>query len=144
MTTESARARGAGVHGIDHFMLEVPDLDEARRFVEAFGLRVEAGDDELRVRASGDHVWCRLRRADRKRLAYVSLGCFASDFAGIRERTLAAKVDLRAAPIAPVPTATPCKSWSRRRSCPMRRRRPDRVTLWPGNAGSWGARRLRA
>jgi catechol 2,3-dioxygenase-like lactoylglutathione lyase family enzyme len=102
MTTESARARGAGVHGIDHFMLEVPDLDEARRFVEAFGLRVEAGDDELRVRASGDHVWCRLRRADRKRLAYVSLGCFASDFAGIRERTLAAKVDLRAAPIAPV------------------------------------------
>jgi catechol 2,3-dioxygenase-like lactoylglutathione lyase family enzyme len=102
MITESARAPGAGVHGIDHFMLDVPDLDEARRFVESFGLRVETGDDELRVRASGDHVWCRLRGADRKRLAYVSLGCFASDFAGIRERARAAKVEVRAAPSTPV------------------------------------------
>ena len=90
MTVESATAPGTGVHGIDHFMLDVPDLDEAARFVGSFGLNVEAGGGELRVRASGDHIWCRLRRADRKRLGYVSFGCFERDFAAIRERARAA------------------------------------------------------
>ncbi len=102
MKTERTSSGLGGVHGIDHFMLDVPDLGEARRFVEAFGLRVEAGVDELRVRAGDDHVWCRLQRSDAKRLRYVSFGCFEPEFSGIRERALAANA-VRIAPAADLP-----------------------------------------
>ena len=34
------RAGALGVHSIDHFAVQVPDLAEARGFYEAFGLDV--------------------------------------------------------------------------------------------------------
>ncbi|WP_431824426.1 VOC family protein [Burkholderia sp. F1] len=77
----SERAR-FGIHSIDHFALDVPDLDEARRFLDAFGLDVDATPDRLLVRTSGnDHVWAQVRAGERKRLAYLALNCFAHDFA---------------------------------------------------------------
>ena len=43
MVPESATARRAGViavHSLDHFVFSVPDLDEAARFYDDFGLEV--------------------------------------------------------------------------------------------------------
>jgi catechol 2,3-dioxygenase-like lactoylglutathione lyase family enzyme len=77
----------AGIHSIDHFALAVPDLYEAGAFIEAFGLRVERCDRELRLRATAaDHVWGRIFQSARpgKHLEYVSLGCYSSDLDALR------------------------------------------------------------
>jgi len=38
---DPARADWHGVHSLDSFVFTVPDLEEARRFYEAFGLDVK-------------------------------------------------------------------------------------------------------
>lgn len=77
----------AAVHSIDHFALTVPDLHKALHFYEAFGLDVDVALDAQQLRASGsDHVWGRIVPGDRKCLAYLSLNCFAEDYAEIRDR----------------------------------------------------------
>lgn len=69
-----------GVHSIDHFTLAVPDLAEEARFLRAFGLEVEATQEGLLLRAGGSsHVWGKVIAGERKRLEYVSLGCYAQD-----------------------------------------------------------------
>lgn len=76
-----------GVHSIDHFALEVPDLVEEARFLTAFGLCVEAQADRLLLRAGDDpHVWGVVVPGPKKKLAYVSIGCYAQDLQGIREQ----------------------------------------------------------
>lgn len=68
------------VHSIDHFGLEVPDLEEARRFYETFGLEVKGDGDTLSLHTFGNpHRWGRLFRADTKRLHYLSFGIYAED-----------------------------------------------------------------
>lgn len=83
----------AAVHSIDHFALNVPDLDEATRFVTAFGLRAEAVGGGLALRADDDeHVWARLTEGPGKRLRYLALGCAASDLASLQARAETARV----------------------------------------------------
>jgi len=81
-----------GVHSINYFALEVPSHDEARRFFETFGLRVdcepESGALALRAAAS-EHVWGRLYKGKCKRMAYLSLYCFEDDYAGLAEQVRA-------------------------------------------------------
>lgn len=68
------------VHSIDHFGLEVPDLKEARRFYEAFGLEVKGDDDVLSLYTfENPHRWGQLFKADAKRLHYISFGIYAED-----------------------------------------------------------------
>ena len=75
----------AGIHSIDHFALTVPDLNEAERFLSAFGLRVERGNNLLRLRTTdSDHVWALLLRGPRKRFAYLAVGCYEADFETIK------------------------------------------------------------
>ncbi len=82
-----AKPARPGVHSIDHFALEVPDLALARRFFETFGLRVEEEADGLHLYASASaHRWGRLMKGPRKRLAYLSFNCFAEDFEALREQ----------------------------------------------------------
>lgn len=75
-----------GIHSINCFALEVPSYDEAMRFFETFGLRVERASESgaltLKTVAS-DHVWGRLYEGRRKRLAYCSLYCFQEDYTGL-------------------------------------------------------------
>ncbi|SMF49169.1 VOC family protein [Pseudogulbenkiania subflava] len=81
----------AGVHSIHSFGLFVPDIDEAKRFINAFGLSVEQRGNVLLVRVFGDdHVWLKVIQAERKALAYLSLGCYEDDFEQIRHQILAA------------------------------------------------------
>jgi catechol 2,3-dioxygenase-like lactoylglutathione lyase family enzyme len=80
-----------GVHSIDHFALEVPDLQAEEKFLTAFGLRVESAGDRLVLRTTdNDHVWGLVFQGGRKKLAYVSMGCYASDLGGIRAQVEAA------------------------------------------------------
>jgi hypothetical protein len=57
--SQGGRREGAlGVHSIDHFAIEVPDLEEARTFYTLFGLDVCDRDGGLDLYAKGDpHRW---------------------------------------------------------------------------------------
>lgn len=68
------------VHSIDHFGLEVPDLEAARRFYDAFGLDVRDEATDLALYTFGsDHCWGRLFKGPAKKLRYISFGIFAED-----------------------------------------------------------------
>lgn len=73
-----------GIHSIDHFALEVPSLPEAEAFFSSFGLRVAKRQQSLELSAQGhSHTWARIHEGARKRLAYLSLNCFAEEFEGL-------------------------------------------------------------
>ena len=80
-----------GVHSIDHFTLEVPDLALAKKFFDTFGLRVEEQQDGLHLHASAStHRWGRIVKGPRKRLAYLSLNCYEDEFEALRAQAKAA------------------------------------------------------
>jgi catechol 2,3-dioxygenase len=80
-------AREVGVHSLDHFALGVPDLAEARKFYDGFGLSVRDEDGALALYAQdGAHRWGALRQAPRRHLAWVSFGCHAEDLERIEAR----------------------------------------------------------
>src|SRR3954467_3107030 len=87
----TAKPSRPGVHSIDHFALEIPDLALARRFYETFGLRVEQKGEGLDIHASASpHRWGRLLPGTRKRLAYMAFNCHADDLEALREQARAA------------------------------------------------------
>ena len=61
MSTQSTTARREGVtavHSLDHFVFSVPDLDEAARFYDDFGLDVRHSGDKLHLHTAGHpHRW---------------------------------------------------------------------------------------
>ncbi|MBN9510685.1 MAG: VOC family protein [Alphaproteobacteria bacterium] len=81
------RADVLGVHSLDHFGLQVPDVAQAQRFYTTFGLDVaEAGDGIALGVAGGGHRWVQIRPGAAKRLRYLSFGAFADDVARFRAR----------------------------------------------------------
>lgn len=80
------RAGALGVHSIDHFALDVPDLGEARRFYELFGLDVRENAGSIELYTDGNpHRWATIRQGDGpKRLRYLSFGVFDEDFEAFR------------------------------------------------------------
>lgn len=75
------RADHLGVHSIDHFALEVPDLGEARRFYELFGLEVREKDGALELYTKDNpHRWATITQGEgAKRLRYLSFGIFEEE-----------------------------------------------------------------
>lgn len=74
-----------GVHSLDHFALEVPDLDEAARFFGAFGLSVRPEGNQLGTYTFGQpHRWATLIPGQKKRLHHLSFGVFANDLPRFR------------------------------------------------------------
>ena len=91
MSANKSKDNRPGVHSIDHFAIEVPDLDAGGRFFDCFGLRVENKSDGLHLYGSdSDHRWGRLIKGPRKRLAYLALNCYAGDLEPLREQAKAA------------------------------------------------------
>jgi len=83
------RAGALGVHSIDHFGLQVPDLVKARDFYEAFGLDVRETADGLELYTFGnDHCWGRIVEGPVKQLRYISFGLYDED-----EDALIARLD---------------------------------------------------
>lgn len=70
-----------GVHSIDHFALEVPDLAEARTFYTLFGLDVRDKDEAIELYARGHpHRWGIISAGGAgRRLRYVSFGIYDDD-----------------------------------------------------------------
>src|SRR5437899_1112800 len=98
MSTQSTTARREGVtavHSLDHFVFSVPDLDEAARFYDDFGLDVRRSGDKLHLHTAGHpHRWGTvLRGAGGKRLQYIEFGAYAEDFDALKGRL--AKLGIR-------------------------------------------------
>src|SRR5262245_55967877 len=76
-----------GVHSLDHFSLNVPDLAVAEKFYGSFGVDVEAESATLVLRTSGSkHTSGVIAEGPRKGLRYLSFGAFEDDFPRFRER----------------------------------------------------------
>lgn len=81
-----------GVHSLDRFVLTVPDLAEAQRFYDAFGLKLKSVDGRVDLYTHGHpHRWASLYQGgDRKKLQYLRFACFPEDLAPIRKNLKAA------------------------------------------------------
>ena len=76
-----------GVHSLDHFCLQVPDIAVAEDFYKAFGLSLSARGNQLSLLTDGSaHPWGVLTEGPHKRLSYISFGAFEEDFEGLRGR----------------------------------------------------------
>lgn len=86
------RAALHSVHSLDAFVFTVPDLDEAARFYEAFGLEPKREGDRLDLYTVGHpHAWGSLYKGQgqggvKKKLQYLRFACFAEDFDAIAAR----------------------------------------------------------
>ena len=102
------RAGALGVHSIDHFGLQVPDLKVAKDFYDAFGLDVRETGGGLELYTFGNaHCWGRIFEGPVKQLRYISFGIYAED-----EDAMAAHLEARGASrIEPVPGALEGGTW---------------------------------
>lgn len=83
-----------GVHSLDHFAMTVPNLGEARRFFETFGLDVKEQEGALELHTFGSHhMWARLQIGPSKRLHYLSFAAYAEELPHFEERLDALGVD---------------------------------------------------
>ena len=70
-----------GVHSLDHFVLNVPDLAVAKSFYEDFGLVVKEENGGLGLYTDGhSHCWARIAQADKKALSKLCFACFEDDY----------------------------------------------------------------
>src|ERR1700761_3696879 len=76
------------VHSVDHVAFAVPDLNEAQKFYEAFGLDVKPTPAGLEIHAAGrpQHCWMKISAGPTKRLSYLSFGIFPDDLPRFREK----------------------------------------------------------
>jgi catechol 2,3-dioxygenase len=76
-----------GVHSVDHFSLNVPDLSVADHFYKSFGMDVQAESEKLVLRTKGrDHAWATINEGPQKSLRYISFGAYEEDFPRFRQR----------------------------------------------------------
>jgi len=97
MADNASTARGLGVHSLDHFGLAVPDVNDARKFYGGFGLDVREENGALGLYGGG-HRWGVVQAAPRRRLAWVSFGCYAEDLSRLEERLRAQRIETMVAP----------------------------------------------
>lgn len=85
-STAGRRANVLGIHSIDHFAVEVPELEDARRFYTLFGLDVRDKDGRLELYTRGNpHRWAIISQGgDARRLRYLSFGVYPDDMAAFR------------------------------------------------------------
>ena len=76
-----------GIHSIDHFAIQVPDLEVARSFYDDFGLDVREEGNELGLYVQGQaHRCARVTAGAAKRLSYISFGAYADDMPRFEQR----------------------------------------------------------
>src|SRR5437762_7611007 len=76
------------VHSVDEFAIGVPDLAEAERFYDAFGLRVRHEGDALGLYTQGHpHRWGRVYGGlPRKKLLWLTFGAYEQDVPDLRRQ----------------------------------------------------------
>ena len=88
-----------GIHSVNHFVLAVPDLKEAERFHQAFGLDVVNHRSGYAVRTEGiDHDWGFFVQGSRKQLQHLSFGVFDEDFQRFKLHLEAKGIELLSPP----------------------------------------------
>jgi len=103
------KRKGAlGVHSIDHFGLQVPDLAVAQDFYTAFGLDVRETDAGLELYTFGhSQCWARIVKGPVKQLRYISFGVYEED-----EAPLLARLDENGVTRTEAPEKAPeCGAW---------------------------------
>lgn len=76
-----------GVHSLDQFVLQVPDLKVAENFYTRFGLDISTAGNALSVKTFGhDQRWGSVVEGRNKRLHHLSFGCFADDLPNLKAR----------------------------------------------------------
>src|SRR6516165_9487992 len=84
-----------GVHSLDHFALQVPDLAAAERFYTSFGLDVCLDGNALVLQTFGqDQRWGIVVEGRGKRLHHISFACYSGDLEALKRRAEAAGVRL--------------------------------------------------
>jgi len=83
------RVGAIGAHSVNRFVYSVPDVVEAQRFYDAFGLNTRRIDDRLDLHTFGHpHCWGSLfANGKRKRLEYLSFGIYEEDQDSFARRT---------------------------------------------------------
>jgi catechol 2,3-dioxygenase-like lactoylglutathione lyase family enzyme len=89
------------VHSVNRFVFTIPDLDDAERFYEAFGLDVRKVGRRLDLYTYGHpHCWGSVHaNGEPKKLAYVSYGIFAGDLESFRRRIKKLGLECRSHPL---------------------------------------------
>lgn len=87
----SRRPGVLAVHSVHRFVYTVPDLDEAERFYEAFGLATRRDGKRLDLYTYGHpHCWGSIHENGApKKMQYVSYGIFEDDLPAFTQRVLA-------------------------------------------------------
>lgn len=82
------RRNALGVHSLNRFAFSVPDIADAERFYDAFGLTVRRDGNRLDLRTRGQsHCWGHVYgNGAPKRLQYLSFGAFADDLDALARR----------------------------------------------------------
>ena len=85
------REGALAAHSVVRFVFTVPDLDEAQRFYETFGLDVRKSGDHLDLHTFGHpHCWGQVYANGKpKQLSYLSIGVYPEDLAPLREHVAA-------------------------------------------------------
>ena len=87
-TRSPRRANTLAVHSLERFVFSVPDLDQAVRFYQAFGLDTRRDGNRLDLYAHGHpHCWGSVHGDGQpKRLQYLSFGAYEEDFEPLAQR----------------------------------------------------------
>jgi catechol 2,3-dioxygenase-like lactoylglutathione lyase family enzyme len=85
--TVNRRPGELGVHSLDHFVLQVPDVAQAEKFYGTFGLDLREESNALHVYASASqHRWGSVVEGPHKKMHHISYGVFEDDMPRFRER----------------------------------------------------------
>lgn len=96
------------VHSLHEFVFSVPDLDEARRFYECFGLDVKDDGDQLGLYTfNSSHRWGRVIAGETKRLQWLTFGIYDDDLDAFERKLRESGVAF----ISPPPHAEPAGFW---------------------------------
>lgn len=88
-----------GIHSMDMFHFNVPDLKIAEHFYQSFGLDVRQEGNSLGLYTYGaSQRWGSISEGERKKLSYISFGVFEEDFDPIKRRAEEQGVKLMDAP----------------------------------------------
>jgi catechol 2,3-dioxygenase len=93
MITQDQSMRRPGVlavHSLDHFVMQVPDLAEAKNYFTLFGLDVKEEGDTLGLYCVGDtQRWGVIKQGAPKKLAGLCFGCFEDDLSRFKDHLTA-------------------------------------------------------
>ena len=91
MSKTIKRPNTLAIHSVRQFAFTVPDLKVAEHFYQTFGLRTERHGQPLDLYTHGHpHRWGQVfEQGQAKKIAFLSLGCYAEDFEGLKARAAA-------------------------------------------------------